>query len=588
MAIIKLNLRAKLRIGVGGIVCMILLLLFFVNNLNVKLDEVQLSRGESLQQINQIKKIALSTKDYLQNIVSYDNLKAGFNDQNDLHTNAEVDEILDNIIDEVDKYEELKQSNEEIEIQVWDLTEKSTAASDGYIKQVSQKLASDEQRANVSTLERLVIIGALINSTTNHNIRVLFKDLKEDLNNKEILISFLNTSIDNATIDVKRLANTPFAQLPINAKKANERIFELVMEYIKNTEEAKVIANVIFQSTDHIFKTIEKQDAQSALSVFEDIQQRVRLVFLFLLTISIILIIINASLLRRVGEMMRGFISTFSDLSQGRFNLEALKNIRKKGDEIDAMSFSLNEMVENIRQSISTIKESALLVADISEEVTNTAGQISTGASEQASALQEISSTMEEIVSNIHQSSQNSKETESISDQAAGGVSEVETAAKESLVSVKQIAGKIAIINEIAFQTNLLALNAAVEAARAGEFGKGFAVVAAEVRKLAESSKFAADEIVVLSENSVKLTENADELMEEILPKILKTSSLVKEIAAASLEQNSGAEQVNSAITQINTSTQQNASIAEEMEATALKLKEKAETLKLALNYFSF
>ncbi|MDF1549870.1 MAG: methyl-accepting chemotaxis protein, partial [Bacteroidales bacterium] len=152
--------------------------------------------------------------------------------------------------------------------------------------------------------------------------------------------------------------------------------------------------------------------------------------------------------------------------------------------------------------------------------------------------------------------------------------------------SSKIIAEKIQIINEIAFQTNILALNAAVEAARAGQHGKGFAVVASEVRKLAERSKVAADEIVTLASSSLKFTIDAENLLNKTLPLIEKSTALVLEIASASVDQNSGAHQVNKAIQEFNNVVQQSAASSEEIASNAVELAGQAERLKTLVSFF--
>jgi methyl-accepting chemotaxis protein len=151
---------------------------------------------------------------------------------------------------------------------------------------------------------------------------------------------------------------------------------------------------------------------------------------------------------------------------------------------------------------------------------------------------------------------------------------------------MKEIASKVSIIGDIAYQTNILALNAAVEAARAGEHGEGFAVVAEEVRKLAERSQVAAEEINELSAEGVNVAVEAGKLLETIVPEMEKTSKLIQEISAASMEQNSGADQINTAIQQLNQVVQQNAAASEEMASSSEELAGQAEQMREIVSYF--
>lgn len=298
----------------------------------------------------------------------------------------------------------------------------------------------------------------------------------------------------------------------------------------------------------------------------------------------VIAIVIFIYINRILRQPLEKSISQLKELSDGKVNIKVDKSDSK--NELGVLNNSLVALVSTFQRIITEVNTNTQNLVAAGQQLSSSSEQLSQGANEQASSIEEVSATMEQITANIHQNTENAKLTEQVSVEANAGIKEVAERSKKAEIANKNISEKIMVINDIAFQTNILALNAAVEAARAGEYGRGFAVVASEVRKLAERSRVAADEIVTLAQTSLQLAQGAGEVMLKTLPKIEQTTQLIHEISVASDEQNNGANQVNNAIQQLSSVTQQNASSSEELASSAEELSSQAEQLKELVAFF--
>ncbi|WP_334316929.1 methyl-accepting chemotaxis protein [Pantoea piersonii] len=257
-------------------------------------------------------------------------------------------------------------------------------------------------------------------------------------------------------------------------------------------------------------------------------------------------------------------------------------------------------MQQSLLTTVLSVRDNTVVLRQEAADIAAGNTDLSDRTTRQAAALEQTAASMEELTATVKNNALSAREARELAgatthttQQGETLVTSVSTLMSDIAEEAEKIRQFTATINSIAFQTNILALNAAVEAARAGEQGRGFAVVASEVRTLAQRSAAAAKEIEGLISGAVTRVQEgavvaarAGDTMGSVTKSVAAVNDLIGQIALASDEQSKGISQVTLAIADLDRVTQQNASLVQQVTASAGSLSGRTETLASAISHF--
>jgi methyl-accepting chemotaxis protein len=321
---------------------------------------------------------------------------------------------------------------------------------------------------------------------------------------------------------------------------------------------------------------------------------------------------LTTDLERKVGERTQELEQRVAHEQEQQKQLQAAKEQMEERMTIEhAQRAQLLQLIEQVRATAGQLSGTAAAMLA-------TATQQAAGAAEQSAAMTQALATIAEVRTISEHAAESAQGVAALVQETAQVSQSGQQAVAESIAGMEQVRQQVESIStqvgalsehtaaigqivtmvmQIASQSKTLALNAAVEAARAGEAGRGFAVVAGEVRKLADQSRAATEQIRDIlgetqrgvsatatatqegrkgTDTGARLTGQAGKAIQQLAAGVRESAQAVDLIAAEAGEQLTGIQQIARAIENIQQVTAQNTTAARQMERAAVELNDLA------------
>lgn len=360
---------------------------------------------------------------------------------------------------------------------------------------------------------------------------------------------------------------------------------------------------------DFEWAVVETQDEDEVFAPVNALGFRILLVQSL---VGAIVAVLAFAISRSLTRPLVTVVDRVDKISSGDLTVDV--EVLNRRDEIGTLTKAISGMVNNLRDHLGKIIEGIHVLTSAASEISATVSQVVAGTSQTSSAVIQTTHTVEEIrqvatvvrehAKSVAQEAQQAVEVSASGHKATQETIERMKLIKEQMESIgktvvrlsdhsQAIAEIIGTVQDLADQSNLLAVNASIEAARAGEQGKGFAVVAHEIKRLADQSKDATQQVrsileetrkwvsaVVMAteqggravEAGVEQSTVAGDSIQVLASGVTSSSQAAAVIEVSSQQQAAGMEQVSTAMESIDQAVKQNIAGTSQLDAAARRL----------------
>ncbi len=342
----KLRLSQKLYLNISLQILFVAIIIFVMFFQNVKLKNISSHMVVAEEKSETLILSTILINKFLHDEISILDIKERIDSASHLLDDTTKEKYATNLREVA----RLKMENKQLESELITGIEKSITISNEYIIQMSRRLAGTETRHTVSTLQRQILEGALINTDNNHLLKEMYYRMLKDFSVKDALIAKIMEFNTQAEKDLKRLKGTALYQTTLDAYNANQISLDLVRKIVSNHEDIQKYSGELLHLNDALYASTNTQNRNVVEAGFSELKYSITGFLVIILITTLVIVFINITISKLINFVFKGLNNDLNRLANGDLTFEVPKRVLNRSDELGEIAHSVQNLITNLKR----------------------------------------------------------------------------------------------------------------------------------------------------------------------------------------------------------------------------------------------